>query len=76
MFATIGGMGPSATAVLRSLASLLVEKWNVNYSKYLLGCDAECAFPWQDLLQDIHLHLHLYHAMLIWPAPRVACQAL
>ena len=31
VFAATGGMGPTATSVFWKLASMLAEKWNVNY---------------------------------------------
>ena len=33
VFATTGGMGPTAATVFRKLVSMLAEKWNVNYSR-------------------------------------------
>jgi len=40
VFAATGGMGPSATTVYRKLASMLADKWGVNYSRclFLLRC--------------------------------------
>ena len=32
VFSASGGMGPSATTVYKKLASMLAEKWNINYS--------------------------------------------
>ena len=40
VFAATGGMGPTATTVFRKLASMLVEKRSINYSKCLYtGCN-------------------------------------
>ena len=40
VFSASGGMGPSATTVYKKLASMLAEKWNINYScsLYWLRC--------------------------------------
>jgi len=43
-FSASGGMGPSATTVYKKLASMLVEKWNMNYSHCLLWLRCQVCF--------------------------------
>ena len=44
VFAATGVMGPTTTTVFRKLASMLVEKWNVNYSPVYPGFNVGCVF--------------------------------
>ena len=41
VFSASGGMGPSAATIYKKLASIVAEKWNMNYSRCLFW------FRWQ-----------------------------
>ena len=36
------GMGPSVTTVYRKLASMLADKWDLPYSRYVASCVCRC----------------------------------
>ena len=44
VFAATGGMGPTATTVLRKLTSMLAEKRSINYSKRLFWLQCRLCF--------------------------------
>ena len=74
VFLATGGMGPTATTVFLKLASMLAEKWNVNYSHCLLWLLCRLRFS---LLRSAVMCLQghwssSWHPMSIWSTQRVA----
>ena len=66
VFAATGGMGPTATTVFRKLASMLAEKWNVNYSHCLFWVRCRLCFS---LLRSAVICLRGYRSSTSRPIP-------
>ena len=68
VFAATGGMGPSATTVFRKLASMLADKWSVNFSRCLFSLRCRLCFS---LLRSGVMCLRDHRSSTFHPIPSV-----
>ena len=66
VFSASGGMGPSATTVYKKLASMLADKWDMNYSKCLFWLRCRLCFS---LLRSAIMCLRGHQSSIHRPIP-------